>query len=110
MTPHEFDDIRQLAYRTFGLDLKHGKEEMASARLQRLVAAGGFRSFHDYHRHVIQDSTGRSLAALVDALTTNHTSFLRERDHFDGCGSHPGQIAVNMLKQTAKTWPDWQEV
>jgi chemotaxis protein methyltransferase CheR len=83
ITPREFDDIRQLAYRTFGLDLKHGKEEMVSARLQRLVTAGGFRSFHDYHRHVVQDSTGRSLAALVDALATNHTSFLRERDHFD---------------------------
>jgi chemotaxis protein methyltransferase CheR len=88
MTPHEFDEIRQLAYRTFGLDLKHGKEEMASARLQRLVAAGGFRSFHDYHRHVIQDSSGRSLAALVDALATNHTSFLRERDHFDFFREH----------------------
>jgi chemotaxis protein methyltransferase CheR len=56
---------------------------MVSARLQRLVAAGGFRSFHDYHLHVVQDSTGLSLAALVDALATNHTSFLREKDHFD---------------------------
>lgn len=83
MAPREFDEIRQLAYRTFGLDLKPGKEQMVSARLQRLVTAGGFRSFHDYHQHVVQDSTGRSLAALVDALATNHTSFLRERDHFD---------------------------
>jgi chemotaxis protein methyltransferase CheR len=83
MTPGEFDEIRELAYRTFGLDLKHGKEEMVSARLQRLVSGGGFRSFHDYHQHVIHDSSGRSLAALVDALATNHTSFLRERDHFD---------------------------
>jgi chemotaxis protein methyltransferase CheR len=79
----EFDQIRELAYRTFGLDLKPGKEELVSARLQRLLRSGGFRSYQDYHRHVLGDSTGESLMALIDALATNHTSFLREADHFD---------------------------
>ncbi len=73
----------ELAYQTFGLHLKSGKEQMVAARLQRLVTAGHFRTFHEYYRHVVQDSTGRSLAALIDALATNHTSFLREPDHFD---------------------------
>jgi chemotaxis protein methyltransferase CheR len=82
LAPQEFDQIRQLAYRTFGLDLKTGKEELVSARLRKLVRGGGFRSFHDYYRSVVQDRTGQSLVALVDALATNHTSFLREPDHF----------------------------
>ena len=43
ITPKEFDEIRQLAYRTFGLDLKSGKQELVSARLRRLVRSGGFR-------------------------------------------------------------------
>jgi chemotaxis protein methyltransferase CheR len=81
--PRDFQQIRELAYRTFGLDLKPGKEELVSARLQRLVRAGNFRSYEDYYRHVLADSTGESLLALIDALATNHTSFLRERDHFD---------------------------
>jgi chemotaxis protein methyltransferase CheR len=79
----EFQQIRELAYRTFGLDLKPGKEELVSARLQRLVRGGGFRSYQDYYRHVLGDSTGESLLALVDALATNHTAFMREPDHFD---------------------------
>jgi chemotaxis protein methyltransferase CheR len=82
----EFDEIRQLAYRTFGLDLKPGKEEMVSARLGRLLKAGGFGSFHDYACHVSADSTGVALGALVDALATNHTAFLREPEHFDFFG------------------------
>jgi len=81
--PSEFQQIRELAYRTFGLDLKSGKEELVSARLQRLVRGGGFRSYQDYYRHVLGDPTGESLLALIDALATNHTAFLREPDHFD---------------------------
>jgi chemotaxis protein methyltransferase CheR len=30
----------------------------------------------------VADSTGEALAAMIDALATNHTSFLREREHF----------------------------
>ncbi|MEI9976448.1 MAG: protein-glutamate O-methyltransferase CheR [Ignavibacteriota bacterium] len=80
--PRDFEQIRQLAYGTFGLDLKPGKEELVSARLRRLLRKGGFRSFQDYYRHVLADQTGVALAAMVDALATNHTSFMREPDHF----------------------------
>jgi chemotaxis protein methyltransferase CheR len=79
----EFEQIRQLAYRTFGLDLKQGKEELVSARLRKLVRAGGHGSFQNYYRSIVEDRTGESLLAMIDALATNHTSFLREPDHFD---------------------------
>jgi chemotaxis protein methyltransferase CheR len=78
----DFEQIRQLARDTFGLDLKPGKEELVSARLRRLVRKGGFRSFQEYYGHVLTDRTGVALAAMIDALATNHTSFLREPDHF----------------------------
>jgi chemotaxis protein methyltransferase CheR len=83
LAPGEFDQIRKLAHRTFGLDLKPGKEELVSARLRILVIKAGARSFEEYYRLVVRDSTGRSLAAMIDALATNHTSFLREPDHFE---------------------------
>ncbi len=83
LTPVEFEQIRQLAYRTFGLDLKQGKEELVSARLRRLARSGGHRSFQEYYRSIVADRTGESLLAMIDALATNHTSFLREADHFE---------------------------
>ena len=83
LAPRDFEQIRQLAYRTFGLDLKPGKEELVSARLRKLVRQGGFLSFDSYYRSVVADTTGVSLAAMIDALATNHTSFLREPDHFE---------------------------
>jgi chemotaxis protein methyltransferase CheR len=81
LAPAEFDEVRRLARGSFGLDLKPGKEEMVQARLRRLVEGGGFRSFREYCRHVSRDN--RALAAMIDALATNHTSFLREPEHFD---------------------------
>ena len=78
----DFEQIRQLAYGTFGLDLKPGKEELVSARLRRLLRKGGFRTFQDYYQHVLADQTGAALASMIDALATNHTAFLREPDHF----------------------------
>src|SRR5579863_9621637 len=78
----DFEQIRQLAHGAFGLDLKPGKEELVSARLRRLLRKGGFPSFQDYYRHVVADRTGSALAAMIDALATNHTCFLREPDHF----------------------------
>jgi chemotaxis protein methyltransferase CheR len=83
LRPHEFEQIRQLAYQTFGLDLKPGKEELVAARLDPLLRAGEFGSFRQYYDYVVSDRSGRALEALVDALATNHTSFLREPEHFD---------------------------
>ena len=43
----------------------------------------GFETFGEYYRHVVSDATGEALVELIDSLTTNHTSFLRERAHFE---------------------------
>ena len=83
LRPEEFQRICELAKRTFGLDLRSGKEELVSARLRRLVQRGGMQSFDQYYRHVLEDKTGTALAAMIDALATNHTTFLREAEHFD---------------------------
>lgn len=83
LAAREFDQIRGLAHRVFGLDLKPGKEELVSSRLGKLVRGGGFRTFDDYYRHIVADTTGQALASMIDALATNHTAFLREPEHFE---------------------------
>ncbi|HTQ53348.1 MAG TPA: protein-glutamate O-methyltransferase CheR [Bryobacteraceae bacterium] len=83
LKPEEFNAIRRLAYEKFGLDLRHGKEELVAARLGKRMREGGFETFDSYYRHVTGDSSGEALVGLIDALATNHTSFLREMAHFD---------------------------
>lgn len=83
LKPREFAKIRELAYGRFGLDLRAGKERLVSSRLARHIRAGGFRSFDEYYRHVLADASGEAVIAMIDALTTNHTGFLREEQHFE---------------------------
>ena len=83
LKPGEFDMIRDLAQRTFGLELRDGKERLVAARLGKQLKAGGFRTFRHYYDRVKADASGELLIGLIDALTTNHTGFLREPAHFD---------------------------
>jgi len=83
LSQSEFDQITELAYRTCGIDLKNGKQELVQARLAKKIRQGKFGSFKQYYEHVVADRTGEELIALLDALTTNFTSFLREAAHFD---------------------------
>ena len=79
----EFRQISELAHQRFGLDLKPGKEALVASRLGKRLRQRGFQTFDDYYQHVLSDRTGEALIELIDSLTTNHTSFLRERAHFD---------------------------
>ena len=82
LKPHEFSQVRRMMYENFGVDLE-GKEVLIEARLGKKMRELGHRSFRQYYEYVRQDNTGEALTAMVDALTTNHTSFFREPQHFD---------------------------
>jgi chemotaxis protein methyltransferase CheR len=78
----ELNAIADLVYRRSGITLHDGKRALITARLQKRLKAGGFRSFSAYLRFVESDASGQELVALLDAIATNHTSFFREPQHF----------------------------
>jgi chemotaxis protein methyltransferase CheR len=82
LQPREFNLIRRMVYERFGIDLE-GKEVLVAARLGKKMREQGLSSFKQYYEHVQKDITGDALTTMVDALTTNHTSFFRETQHFD---------------------------
>jgi chemotaxis protein methyltransferase CheR len=83
LTSKEFATISALAREEFGLELGAGKELLVASRVGKLMRRLGFSEFRDYYRHVQSDRTDGALVELIDALTTNHTSFFREQAHFD---------------------------
>jgi chemotaxis protein methyltransferase CheR len=82
LRPREFDRITQMAYDFCGLDL-HGKKVLVAARLGKKVRELNLPSFTKYCDQVQQDASGQLFTEMIDALTTNHTSFFREARHFD---------------------------
>lgn len=79
----EFEKISRLAYEHFGVDLRVGKQALIEARIGKKLRELGLSSFQQYFDYVTADTTGKALTAMVDVLTTNHTSFFREPRHFD---------------------------
>ncbi|HEX6965191.1 MAG TPA: protein-glutamate O-methyltransferase [Gemmatimonadaceae bacterium] len=79
----DFHRIREMVSPICGIELPPGKEELVRSRLAGRLRALGLDSFEAYIAYVEYDATGRELAEMVDAITTNKTSFFREPLHFD---------------------------
>ncbi|HEY2471459.1 MAG TPA: protein-glutamate O-methyltransferase CheR [Terracidiphilus sp.] len=88
LTHTEFAAVSTLAREHFGVELGAGKEQLVAARLGKLMRRFGHSTFREYYEHLQADRTGEALVHLIDALTTNHTSFFREQAHFDFLVEH----------------------
>jgi chemotaxis protein methyltransferase CheR len=78
----DFDQIRKMVYEFCGVDLT-GKQVLVGTRLGKRVRDLGFDSFDKYCEHVRSEKSGAAFSMMIDTLTTNHTSFFREQQHFD---------------------------
>jgi len=83
LSDEEFTLISKLVYEKFGIKLSEKKRTLIIGRLQKVLHLGGFKSFKEYYNYVTKDRTGRALQTLADKISTNHTYFFREKDHFD---------------------------
>lgn len=72
-----------MAYEHAGIHIKDGKETLVDARVAKRMRALGLQSAQEYLDLLLNDSTGEELVQFLDAISTNFTSFFREREHFD---------------------------
>ncbi len=79
---HEFEKISRLVHDLCGIDLHEGKKELVKARLSKRLRGGNFKSFSDYYQYVTTQEGKDELAAMIDSISTNLTSFFREDKHF----------------------------
>jgi chemotaxis protein methyltransferase CheR len=68
LSPAQFERISRIVYERCGICLPNSL---------------GIRSFGDYIKHLDEDLSNQELAAMIEALTTNKTSFFREFEHFE---------------------------
>ena len=79
----QFERISALVKDLCGINLHDGKKELVKARLGKRLRQLGIQGFEQYIDYVEQDAGGDELVAMLDALSTNLTSFFRESAHFD---------------------------
>ena len=101
MTQEEFMRICRFVKDKYGIDMLR-KKEIVQGRLDNYIHANGFRNYSEYMNTVESDITGKWERELVNILTTNHTFFMREFEHFD----YLRQVVLPYLKQKEETKKD----
>ena len=91
----DFNFLRGLVTRNTGIVLADHKRDMVYGRLCRRLRALNLNSFSDYC-DLIRSGNDGELVELVNAITTNLTSFFREPHHFD-------YLSKTVIPQLAET-------
>jgi chemotaxis protein methyltransferase CheR len=75
--------FRDLVYERSGISLGEGKETLVSARLGKRMRALGIKSHREYLDYALAHEDDGEVVYLLNAISTNFTSFFREPAHFD---------------------------
>lgn len=78
----EFRLLSAFIKHKYGINLKVEKMTLVNGRLANLLVQRGIPSFEAYYQYVINDRTGMAAIELIDKISTNHTFFMREPEHF----------------------------
>lgn len=82
ITDAEFKQLSTYINDNYGICLEEEKRSLVTGRLSVILAQNNFSSFTEYFNYVITDKTGKAANELIDKITTNHTFFMREAEHF----------------------------
>lgn len=77
-----FKKYSELIYRLSGINLSPEKNALLETRIARRMRALGIEDNRSYLNYVIDKKNRAETINLIDAVSTNVTSFFREADHF----------------------------
>lgn len=82
LTDDDFNRLVTYMKKNYGINLEK-KRILIEGRLANTVAQRGFKTFKEFIDFAFNDRSGAETMQLVNKLTTNHTFFLREPEHFE---------------------------
>lgn len=78
----EYKTLTGYIYKNYGIKLGEQKRYLVVGRLQNVLLQKKFCNFAEYYDYIVSDKTGDAVSTLIEKITTNHTFFMRETDHF----------------------------
>lgn len=105
MTDSDFNRLVAYMKQNYGINLDR-KRVLIEGRLSNMISSRGFKSFKDFIDFALADKTGNETMQLVNKLTTNHTFFMREPEHFEFLKSTvlPYLEKTNVRDRTLNLW------
>ncbi|TWI63928.1 chemotaxis protein methyltransferase CheR [Desulfobotulus alkaliphilus] len=83
LSDRDFSFFSRLVYEKCGISLHEGKKELVRSRLSKRLRELNFAGFSQYLKYLQSPDGGDELVLMLDAISTNLTSFFREKRHFD---------------------------
>lgn len=77
----EFQRIVYYVKSKYGIELGH-KRTLIEGRLENYLIRKGYSSYSEYMNQVEYNPNGQEAKDMINVLTTNHTFFMREPEHF----------------------------
>ena len=78
-----FNTFRSIIYEKSGISINLNKVALVSARVSKRMRELGISDDKTYLQYVLEDESGEEIVNLLDVISTNVTSFFREREHFE---------------------------
>jgi chemotaxis protein methyltransferase CheR len=82
ITDEEFYELVGFIKNNYGINIKEEKRVLLMGRLSSTLAQGGYENFSEFSEALIIKKSSKAVTDLVNNITTNHTFFMREKDHF----------------------------
>ena len=82
ITDSEFQKIVAYVKAHYGIDLSQ-KRVLVNGRLEPYLLRNGYSGFDEFMKKVLDNPKGQEAETLINVLTTNHTYFMRESEHFE---------------------------
>lgn len=104
-TFEDFNVLRQMSNQHSGILVPDDKFDMFYSRLSKRVRALGFSNFKQYCSY-LQQQPEHEFTEFINSVTTNLTSFFREKHHFDFLAQTvlPELLKKNQQNRTVKLW------
>lgn len=105
LSDQEFNFIRTVVEKNAGIVLGKNKRQLVQGRLARRIRELGLESVAQYC-DVIRNGGPEELVSLINAITTNVTSFFRENHHFEALMSVmlPEAMGRNERARRLRIW------
>lgn len=99
----QFKKFQRLIYDEIGIHLSDHKRTLVQARLRRWLVEFSFESYEDLYERITEDKSEQMLMMLVNAMTTNVTSFFREEHQWVYLSEHIGEL-FDPKKRRIRIW------
>lgn len=83
ITEKEFSQIAEYIQSNYGICLKEEKKTLVTGRLHNVLLENNCENFSEFFKLLKADKTGKFATILINKITTNHTFFMREAEHFN---------------------------